>query len=278
MINLFVQGVLMLLIIYRFFENSRKMEVMMIMLGLLFINPIVTALNMQNVTIFYILLFTLLFLGFRRNLSDFLMTDGCFYMFLFVGIAVAYFDFLTYPLVALAIPLLLLTTCTENIKISEVVKRIIIMSISFTIGYLGMWFMKWVIATWVTGQNIFADAWNSAKYRLAMGDVSEGEVITFWDALFKNLKDFVKWPFVIMFAIVVIFLVIQVIKRKNMNVKECIRYAAPYVLVGMFPLGHMLAANHAYMHGMFTHREFAITIVAAFLYGVNLINMGEKSI
>ena len=72
-----------------------------------------------------------------------------------IGIVVSYFDFLTYPLVTLGVPLcLLLILQADKITYLQKIKNIISLSIAWVIGYLGMWAMKWMIGSIATHKNI----------------------------------------------------------------------------------------------------------------------------
>lgn len=65
--------------------------------------------------------------------------------FLIVGILTSYFDFLTYPVVTLGIPLCCYFLL-ESDRLWNNIKRLTGFSVSWAIGYAGMWAAKWVIA------------------------------------------------------------------------------------------------------------------------------------
>lgn len=65
--------------------------------------------------------------------------------FLIVGILTSYFDFLTYPIVTLGIPLCCYFLL-ESDRLWNNIKRLTGFSVSWAIGYAGMWAAKWVIA------------------------------------------------------------------------------------------------------------------------------------
>ena len=65
--------------------------------------------------------------------------------FLIVGILTSYFDFLTYPVVTLGIPLCCYFLL-ENDRAWNNIKKLIGFCASWGIGYAGMWAAKWVIA------------------------------------------------------------------------------------------------------------------------------------
>ena len=65
--------------------------------------------------------------------------------FLIIGILTSYFDFLTYPITTLGIPLCCYFLL-ESDRLWNNIKRLTGFSVSWAIGYAGMWAAKWVIA------------------------------------------------------------------------------------------------------------------------------------
>ena len=65
--------------------------------------------------------------------------------FLIIGILTSYFDFLTYPITTLGIPLCCYFLL-ESDKLWNNIKKLVAFGISWAVGYAGMWAAKWVIA------------------------------------------------------------------------------------------------------------------------------------
>lgn len=74
--------------------------------------------------------------------------------FLIIGMLTSFFDFLTYPLFTLGMPLILISvlgTFSSVQKLCDIVKN----SIFWGIGYGGMWCGKWMVGSILTGDNLF---------------------------------------------------------------------------------------------------------------------------
>ncbi len=72
--------------------------------------------------------------------------------------------FLTYPLVAFGIPMLIIYIINE-IDCKEGMLAMIKLSFSWGFGYLGMWFGKWVLASCFAKENVIFDGIGQILYR-----------------------------------------------------------------------------------------------------------------
>lgn len=102
-------------------------------------------------------------------------------VFVLFGCLVNYFDLLTYPIVALGLPLVALLA-VSRLQGGRAVRLMIAASVAWGFGYFGMWVLKWVLATVLTSVNAFADAASQVEQRSATssvgfdGSVSNGYV------------------------------------------------------------------------------------------------------
>ena len=87
--------------------------------------------------------------------------------FLVLGIMTAFFDFLTYPITTLGIPLCfyLVRSYDEENSWWSRLKEIFWIAASWSIGYIGMWGMKWVIAELTVQSGTLRNAAWSIIYR-----------------------------------------------------------------------------------------------------------------
>ena len=195
---------------------------------------------------------------------------GVFFMIL--GMVTVYFDFLTTETLSLLIPLLLLIrirnrqekgTASENWMLSAKC------CIAWGIGYLGMWMMKWVLASMVLQENVMPYVSGHISERLD-GNISG---LTGWNytlqAIVRNLKCLFPYEYGISGAVLVTVLVALVfflpVAIGKIRLKENIswRNIWLYLALGIIPyLRYAVLHNHAYIHASFTHRAQASTILA----------------
>lgn len=186
------------------------------------------------------------------------------YVFLIAGICTAYFDFLTWPLVTLGIPLTIYICLKRNDSIKGNIQSILGSSVAWGFGYAGMWGMKWLIGSVILRENLVYDAIQEVALRNSNKGIT-GKTITWMEVLISNLEVILKKPFIILFLTVLVFLAILVVKRRNyVRVKGMI----PFAVIMSYPLfWYTFTMNHSYEHFWMTWRICLITIFA-FICGI----------
>lgn len=261
LIYFYVQSILLLLIMIGLIKKNQIPLAVCFAIGVLIINPMVTALNFQNASIYFILLLSILFLVYAGKLEeDYLVKKQCLAFFQIIGMSVAYFDFLTYPIVALGVPLLFLLYFSDTVDVKKRVIYVILHSVMFFAGFLGMFFCKWGLATLFTDVNVFKDAYDEIIVLLNANNV-EGAEITIASGMARNLLTYIQPPYLILIVGGIIYAVSVSLKAGGVT-STWIYRNIPVILVALYPLGHMLASTHSYFHYHFVYREFVVTILA----------------
>ena len=254
LIYFFVQSCLLLSLTAALIKKNQLPLAVCFGIGVLLLNPMVTALNFQNASIYLILLLSLLFLVCTKKFDkDYLVNNQCFAFFQIIGIAVAYFDFLTYPIVALGVPLLFLLYFSDTADAKKRVIYVILHSVMFFAGYLGMYFCKWGLATLLTDVNVFKDAYEEFMILLNANSV-EGAEITILEGLSRTISNYINPPYLLLITSGILYAMLTVRKAKFTSNWLCRNFST--ALVALYPFCHMLASTHAYYH--------------YFLYTVNL--------
>ena len=163
------------------------------------------------------------------------------YFFLIIGIFTSYIDLLTYPIVALGINLIILTLLDKDIKPSIVIKNIIM----WFVGYGGMWFMKWVLASLVLRENIFLDAYKAIVFRSS--DIADDVKVNLCDTTLVNF-DYINNK--ITFLLFVLTVVTNVACTfKNKKLKFNIYKALNLIIVALLPLiWYFVLREHSFTH------------------------------
>ncbi len=260
LIYFFVQSILLLIIMAGLIKKNQVSFAVCFGLGILVINPMVTALNFQNASIYFILLLSLLFLICSGKLEgDYLIRKECMAFFQIIGMSVAYFDFFTYPVAALGVPLLFLLYFSDGKDVKKRIGYVMLHSVMFFAGYIGMYLGKWALATLLTDVNVFKDAYDEIMILLNAGKV-EGEEITIISGMARNLVHFIQPPYLLLIAGGMIYAAAVSGKAKLTLIWA--RRSIPVLTVALYPFCHMLASAHSYYHYHFVYREFAVTVLA----------------
>lgn len=183
-------------------------------------------------------------------------------LFLAVGMAVAYFDFLTYPLVTLAFPLIVVLYLDKEVWKTKL-QKIFSYSLQWGVGYIGLWALKWAFSDLLTGSNVIGDAVSTVFERT--GTAYGGNKISgLFFVICQNLEVYFNWSFYVLAIFVIIFFVYHIIKSKcwytNLNtIKE--RFVI--LSVALYPIiWYFLTQNHSEEHYMFTCKNIAIIVFA----------------
>lgn len=221
-------------------------------------NPVAISLSFQFSTVYYLMLLGIIYVLKHEILSE----KKCIFLFLVSGIATAFFDFLTYPLAALCFPLLFLLLREKSWK--EVMKKTILYSLIWGIGYIGMWCGKWTIGSILLNRNIWMDAIGRAAEYESM-NYGEGKVNAL-QVVLKNVMVLAKWPILISGLVIGIYYLKQYLKKGVYRIgglKQRYLYFLPYMLISLIPFAWYLAAGtHSYIHYWFTYRELCISVFA----------------
>ena len=178
---------------------------------------------------------------------------GGWYFFAGVGIAVAYFDYLTYPIVSLGV-LLILYGMQHQYRFWEFVK----FSFAWGIGYAGMWSSKWAVATIFTEENIFLDAWKNMMHRTA--DNAYTQNFSLGDVVLKNISYFVSSPAILLFLGCLIVCTVTLTKQKEHFSKEKVLAC---LSVGLMPfLWYAVLKNHSWVHAFMTNKDLCNLMTA----------------
>lgn len=202
------------------------------------------------------------------TLSLFIKSRDKQFMLLFVtGSLTAYFDLMTTPLLTLCVPLLVILSDKEiqQESLFNIFKRLFFLSLIWGVGFAFTWAAKWVIATWVTGTNVIADAIGTSLYRVN-GDIPYMPSYTVWDALYANLS---KCPWGLILALLVVLVVMACFAFKKKGVK----LAVVYSIVALFPIVWYVAiSNHSAVHCWFTYRLLIVTVTGLLMAVGSLID------
>ena len=261
----FLQLGLFLMVIWKLFKEQHVF-VLPFCAAWFFLRPVSTMLSLQ-----FFSMTTLMFLGVLGVLhlqkEKVSLSVWSFY-FMFIGILASYLDLLTFPLITLGVPLLLWYCCCykENIKLD--LKRIVTLSASWTLGYGGFWFSKWVLGSLITGNNLLLNAWNAIIFR-ASGGYKE-HVFTLLSVLKRRVGtvDPLFWG---VFIMITLYIGYQLYRR---NALIEINILLPILFIATYPIIWYLALrNHSGIH-YFTYRTLVILPCSILTY---LMMMIEKS-
>lgn len=189
-------------------------------------------------------------------------------VFLILGIAIAFFDFLTIETLSLTLPLI---CYIYKEKENMTIKKLMLPSISWLCGYAGTFLYKWILASIVCGKNYITGSFQDGVTR-AYQEVGElkfalkiniKQLFSFVNSM--NRSVWIYLGFLLVFAIVVYLL-----RKENMG-----SYIFALVLAGAIPyVRYFLLSNHSSQHYFFTYRAQFSTILAMVVILLTCIDTG----
>lgn len=268
LLNVLCMVTLLAAVIVAMWKRGRRTDLELWLYTLLFTVPVVIPFCMQYCTVTYTMLAAMLIAVCRiRDLSS--LRVGRF--FLLIGMVTAYVDFLTFPLMALGLPLVYLLNGSMDMSLPEKLKKVVSCGLSWAFGYVGMWGSKWVLASLILGENIIGDAIGQVLYRSSSVPDAGGASISSIRALASNLSCFTNVYFLLLIAGgIVIVWILRRRTRSGWSWQDCI----PYLCICVVPfLWAVIFRNHSYGHGSFTYRMFTMAIYG----GMSMLVSGEKT-
>lgn len=182
--------------------------------------------------------------------------DSTWYFFIFGGLT-SYFLYVSFPLITLCYPLLILLALKfknddyKNYK--ENIIFVIKTSLSWLIGYVLLFSLKWVLGTILVGDNFIENALMSVNQRLGITFS-----FNFFDVIKLNLNQFFSETINILIFIGCIILIIIKFRK---NPIEKLKIFSPILIIFFMPFIWMLLSNnHSAVHYWMIYRLFAISL------------------
>ena len=259
MLNGILEPLLVALVAVLMYKKEKKKYILPYIISILMVSPFTVALSLQFSSIFYISNISLLIL---LLLDNKLKTNKSYiFYFLIVGMITSYIDFLTYPLATLGMPLIMYFILKEEKDFIKNIKDLIINSIMWSIGYIGMWAGKIVIGSLLTGDNLFKSAFESFETRVSFE--AQDIAITPLSVIKRNVDLILTKPHILLIMLVILYFIYKIIKNKTKITKNTFLKLIPYVLIFMYPFAwYIVASNHSFIHSFFTYRLLIVSVFA----------------
>jgi len=270
-ITTIMHGLMIVGIIVGLVKRKREDIVLPFVIAVMSIMPMAISRCMQYYDVFFITLLGALAIVWRDKR---IKNERMYLVFLLLGMATSYFDFLTYPFVSLGIPLVFFLVLMDESKILKKIIYMTLCSAAWCFGYLGMWAGKWILSSVLLPEAESMEwALKSIAYRGS--NKATGGVVTVWDVLLKNLFVYLKWPIIILFVVVGVYLLYNIFKAKGFSWKQ-IRNNSCYLFVCLYPIAwFFISKNHSFEHAFMTYRELVITVFSGFCMLVEMSNSAK---
>lgn len=223
----------------------------------------------QYLDTFYILFVSLIAM-LSRNRREKPMNLMLF--FFVIGMVENFFDFLTYPILTLGIPMILLLWMRVQDDKADFKDNTCFMvkgSAAWGLGYALCWMAKWALMVLVLGMKTWEQTMGVMEFRL---EGSEEDPLDRWGTIRRNLKAWlnvqdngvISWSKIVL--VILIVAVILMIVRKCKDLKTISAYV-PMLFVAAYPyLWYLVMSNHSQIHFWYTYRAQLVTLFGILMF------------
>ena len=230
-------------------------------LSLLLINFPIVPYSMQFSTCFYIAFISMILLMKIPMLTK--SDANILGTFFIIGGITSYLGFLTTPQLTLGLPLIVYML-TKHPK--DTWKIVIAISIAWALGYGLLWASKWMIGYLLTGNNILADAMQSAELRTSnQYKGMEMTIPNILNFIWINIK--AKGLLPLLYAGIIGILLCLGIYLKILKSKQTFKEYSWLLLIALIvPIWFLVLRNHSIQHGWFTWRAGLLSLFSLLLF------------
>ena len=245
-------------------EKVGNMDMIILFISLMIINPLVIGLSFQLSSIYIITMVSLLILC---NKNGWIIAgDNFIFFFEGIGIAVAFFDLLTYPLTSWGIPVAIMLILNKKNRYNAV--RITLVSfVSWMMGYALMWTCKWITADVFCDSGMIKEAIGQLFLRSSHSNQMTGQRLSVLKTWYNNICAIFKWPYILLFLCFVVILIIErsrYDKRERLENNGYVQIIISFIIIAIMPFAWMaFTVNHSYIHCFFVYRILSVTVFAA---------------
>lgn len=180
--------------------------------------------------------------------------------FLVTGMCTSYFDFLTFPIITLGIPLTI-SILRRNMLRQKGRALVLLDAFYWVVGYGGMWVSKWVLGTIFTGENVIALGISALADRT--GSDVNGVKVGLVDVLWENIRVIGKYPY----ALAVVCAVIVLLAGRGRFVRASKEMIGAILFVICLPfMWYAISRNHSYIHAFMTYRGLSVSVFAGLCF------------
>ena len=234
--------------------------------------PVVLAMSLQFSSCYYILTLGSIAILLARDHLD--QSDGL--IFLYIGIATAYFDFLTYPAATLGIPAVFYCCIRKNTSVRDAFCRGVKVCFSWAVGYGLMWAGKWLAGSMILRQNILTIAGSKLTER---SSADSSMLHNIRSALSSNIKCFLHTPITVLLIILFVFfffVLLGQLYRKQKTVCQTASVLFPFLILALVPImWYLVTSQHAVVHYWFTNKALMVSVFAGL---AALVKTTEKTV
>lgn len=266
-LNGICQTVLSFTVAWLLWKKGFKQYILPWLISVCMLMPLAMAKCLQFSSCYYIFTITSISLLCFQNVSKRHL------VFLWAGVATAYFDFLTYPISTFGIPAVFYLISSPGQRSEKQLKTLARCFLAWLAGYGLMWSGKLLAGSLLTGVNYIQEAeghvghWFNGERWFSLGRV-----------YYLNVRDFVYTPVSFLAFGFIAVLVIHLICKKKKGFMWNLPSMIPYLILTVMPfLWYLCLLNPSGTHHFFTNKACVVTAFSGMSMLVTLLKSNNGS-
>lgn len=236
-------------LIYRIWKENKILAISTTICFFIF-DLLVWPLNIQGV---FVMIITLAMSCFIANKK--INSKNISLAYFIVGAMVAYFDFLTFPLLSFLMPLIIYNFFNKEENKKELFLQLIKNMFSWGIGYVAIWASKWILIDIIYQDEMVLHAISQTIYRTGVVEnrLPLGQMIL--GAVLNNLAS--SYAIIILMFLFFIFVISIIVFDIKGNVKKYLignKKLIYYIAIIMVYVWYIVFAEHSWQHYFYTYR------------------------
>lgn len=242
------------------------------------LNPIATALSFQYYSVFYCTTLGTLAVLVGHDYFQKHKLWPAFFMVL--GMVVSFLDFLTYPVLALGVTLVMYAIVRQEAGIFKIIG----LSFSWATGYIGFWSLKWILGAIFTGKPI-SSVKEYILFRLDSSgrgeDLANRYAFNRFDGVKNNINEVTQSSPIILVALIVILLLLLLVILRVIQFDLSTAFTREHnmciAIIAMYPfMWYLLVLNHSAIHSVFSYRNLGVSLFAALVIALQFISKRSR--
>lgn len=275
-INLLAQVLMMVVIVFLMTKRNLSSYIIPFLLSLSFASPWIIHMSLQFSNVFYATLISSI--AILCVVPNECSKSKYPIIMLICGALTSYLDLLTFPMLSLTVPLVLIwLLCTnQQSNFKELFSIIILCIITWLIGYVGMWAAKWIFACFSLGFESVFVVTSKVQYWLEVRNGSR--LRSLWGILKTTLFKPKCLIAVLLYFSFLFATLTQKCLHNNKSNTFCHRTSYLLLIVAFIPVAWIIiTASHASHHSFYTYRNLVGTIFAILSFCTYRFSCYEKT-
>lgn len=195
-------------------------------------------------------------------------TQWLVFAFTIIGAATSYFDLLTYPIMALGVPLISWLFVSRSRPLRKLLYLSSIAILLWASGYAFMWASKWFLASLFVTPNAVEISFSQIQFRTSMSQEHGGDSFTISELVGNLARHIISPYFIIPICLVATPLSIDAIRRALKGDASVPAVTIISAIVLFVPIAWLLVlSNHTFVHHWMTYKNLGVSVYA-FLTGL----------